>query len=65
MAHGVRAEAAVLLDQPLGVIASNEFANSSVDLLDVLEDPAVNAQLLESLEEALDASAVSGWPTKA
>ncbi|MCZ8150285.1 MAG: hypothetical protein O9325_20810, partial [Roseomonas sp.] len=41
-----RAEVAVLLDQPLGVVAGGEVADGVADLIDGLEDAAVDGLLL-------------------
>src|SRR5215213_5146026 len=45
---------AVLLDQPLGVVAGDEGADGITDLVDGLEDAAVHDLLLQRAEEALD-----------
>src|SRR5215211_6065361 len=52
-AHGVWAAVSVLLDQPLGVVAGDEGADSVTDLVDGPEDAAVHGLLLQRAEEAL------------
>jgi len=49
-----RAEAAVLLDQSLGIIEGGEVADGVADLVDGLEDAAVDGLLLQRAEEPLD-----------
>ena len=48
-----RAEVAVLLDQPLGVVAGGEGADGVADLVDGLEDVSVDGLLLQRPEEPL------------
>src|SRR5215212_2988227 len=55
-AHGVWAAVSVLLDQPLGVVAGDEGADSVTDLVDGPEDASVHDLLLQRAEEALDAA---------
>src|SRR5215211_8725977 len=45
---------AVLLDQPFGVVACDEGADGVADLVDGLEDAAVDGLLFQRAEEALD-----------
>lgn len=45
---------AVLLHQPLGVIAGDKVAHGGADLLDILEYPAIDHLRLHRLKEALD-----------
>ncbi len=49
-----RAEVAVLLDQPLCVVAGGEVANGVADVVDGLDDAAVDGLLLQRPEEPLD-----------
>jgi enoyl reductase-like protein len=49
-----RAEVAVLLDQPLGVVARGEVADGVADLIDGLEDTAVDRLLFQRAEDPLD-----------
>src|SRR5512132_1596031 len=49
-----RAAEAVLLDQPLGIVAGGEGADGVADLVDGLEDAAVDGLLLQGSEEPLD-----------
>ena len=49
-----RTAQAVLLDQPLGVVAGDEVADGVTDLVDGLVDPAMHDLLLEGAEEPLD-----------
>src|SRR5215218_10936094 len=53
-AHSIGAAMAVLLDQPLGVVAGDEGADGVADLVDGLEDASVHDLLLQRAEEALD-----------
>ena len=53
-AQGVWTEVAVLLDQPLGAVAGDEGAHGVADLVEGLEDAAVDDLLFEGSEEALD-----------
>src|SRR4051794_15328054 len=48
------AKVAVLFDQPLGVVAGGEVADGVADLVDGLEDAAVDGLLLQRAEEPLD-----------
>ena len=48
------AKVAVLLAQPLGVVAEDEVADGFADVVDGLEDAAVHDLLLEGSEQALD-----------
>ena len=50
----LRAEVAVLLDQPLGVVAGGEGADGVADLVDGLEDVSVDDLLLQRAEQPLD-----------
>src|SRR3954468_3618344 len=52
--HVERAAMAVLLDQPLGVVAGGEGTDSVTDLVDGLEDAAVHELLFQTAEQALD-----------
>ena len=45
---------AVLLDQPFGVVAGRKGADGASDLVDGLEDAAVDGLLFQRAEEALD-----------
>ncbi|MCS6930988.1 MAG: hypothetical protein NZM27_02115, partial [Acetobacteraceae bacterium] len=49
-----RAEIAVLLDQPLGVVAGGEVAHGVAELVDGLEDAAMDDLLLQGPEQSLD-----------
>src|SRR5215211_8170504 len=49
-----RAAVAVLLDQPFGVVAGRKGADGASDLVDGLEDAAVDGLLFQRAEEALD-----------
>jgi hypothetical protein len=49
-----RAEVAVLLDQPLGIGDGGEFADGIADLVDGLEEAAIDDLLLEGPEQPLD-----------
>jgi hypothetical protein len=49
-----RAEVAVLLDQPLGVVAGDEVADGLADLVDGLEDAAMDDLLFQRPEQPLD-----------
>jgi hypothetical protein len=44
----------VLLDQPFGVVASDEIADGLADLVDGLEEAAMDDLLLEGPEQPLD-----------
>jgi hypothetical protein len=46
-----RAEVSVLLDQPLGIVAGGELADGLADLIDALEDAAMDGLLLEGPEQ--------------
>jgi hypothetical protein len=48
------AEVAVLLDQPLGIGDGGEFADGIADLVDGLEEAAMDDLLLEGPEQPLD-----------
>jgi hypothetical protein len=49
-----RAEVAVLLDQPLGIGDGGEFVDGIADLVDGLEEAAMDDLLLEGPEQPLD-----------
>ena len=49
-----RAEVAVLLDQPIGVVAGGQVADGVADLVDGLEGAAMDGLLLQRPEEPLD-----------
>jgi len=49
-----RSEVTVLLDQPLGVVAGGEGADSVADLVDGAEDVSVDGLLLQRPKEPLD-----------
>src|SRR3954451_13630019 len=52
--HCVWAAVAVFLDQPFGIVASDEYADGIAHLLDGLEDASVHDLLLQGAEQALD-----------
>src|SRR3954454_9181761 len=53
-AHVSWAATAVLLEQPLGVVAGDEGADGVAHVLDGLEDAAVDRLLLQGPEQSLD-----------
>src|SRR3712207_8905563 len=52
--RSVWAAMAVLLDQPLRIVAGGEGADGNTDLVDGLEDAAMHDLLLQRAEKALD-----------